>query len=100
MAAAAAYDLRLYQNLLRFRQVDEVVAEAARNKMRRHTSYLRPETEVFCLAPEAVNADHLAEVVSILLTHPENLESEESADSAAGVIDQQTRLPNLVDRQS
>ena len=99
MAAAAAYDLRLYQNLLRFGEVDEVVAEAARNKMRRHTSYLKPKTVVFCLTSEAVKADHLAEVVSILITRPEDPETEESADSAAGVIDQQTLPPNLVDRR-
>ena len=43
LAAEAAYnDLRLYQNLLHFREVDEVVVEAALNKMRRHTSYLKP----------------------------------------------------------
>ena len=60
------------------REVDEVVAEAARNKMRRHTSYLKPKTVVFCLASEAVNADHLAEVVSILPTRPEDPETEET----------------------
>ena len=99
MAATAAYnDLRLYQDLLRFGEVDEVVAEAARNNMRRHTSYLKPKTVVFCLASEAVNTDLLAEVVSILLTRHEDPDTEESADSAAGVIDQQTRLPNLVDQ--
>ena len=43
LAAEAAYnDLRLYQNLLHFREVDEVVVEAALNKMRRNTSYLKP----------------------------------------------------------
>ena len=49
----------------------------------------------FCLASEAVNADHRADV-STLLTRPDDLEIEESADSAASVIDQQTRLPNLL----
>ena len=43
LAAETAYnDLRLYQSLLHFRQVDEVVVEAALNKMHRHTSYLKP----------------------------------------------------------
>ena len=73
LAAEAAYnDLRLYQNLLHFREVDEVVVEAALNKMRRHTSYLKPETVMFCLASEAVNADHWADVASTLLTRPDD----------------------------
>ena len=73
MAAEAAYnDLRLYQNLLHFREVDEVVVEAALNKMRRHTSYLKPETVMFCLAFKAVSADHWADVASTLLTRPDD----------------------------
>ena len=101
MAAEAAYnDLRLYESLLRFRKVDEVVAEATQNKMRCHTSCRKPETMVFCLASEAVNADHWAEVASTLLTRPDDLETEESVGSAASVTDQQTRLSNLVDERS
>ena len=101
MAAESAYnDLRLCQNILRFREVDEVVTEAALNKMRRHTSYLKPEMVVFCPASEAVNADHRADIAATLLKRPDDLQTEESADSAASVIDQQTRLPNIVDRRS
>ena len=99
-AEAACTDLRLHQTLQRFREVDEVVAEAALNKMRRHTSYLRPETVVFCLASEAVNADHRADIASTLLTRSDDPETEEDADPAASIIDQQTRLPNLVDGRS
>ena len=39
LAAGAAYnDLRLYQYLLHFREVDEVVIKAALNQMRHNTS--------------------------------------------------------------
>ena len=49
-----------------------VVVEAALNKMRRHTSYLKPETVMFCLAFKAVSADHWADVASTLLTRPDD----------------------------
>ena len=73
LAAEAAYnDLCLYHSLLHFREVDEVVVEAALNKMRRNASYLKPETVMFCLASEAANADHWADVASTLLTRPDD----------------------------
>ena len=69
LAAEATYNgLRLYQNLLRFREVDEAVVEAALNNMRHHTSYLEPETVMLCLASEAVNADYWADVAPTLLS--------------------------------
>ena len=73
LTAESAYnDLRLCQNILRFREVDEVVAEAALNKMYRITSHLRPETLLICLASEVVNADHRADIASTLLTRPDD----------------------------
>ena len=80
-------------------EVDEVVTKATLNNVRRHT-YLKLEMVVFRQASEAVNADNRVDIASTLLTRPDDLETEESADSAANVIDQQTRLPDLVDRRS
>ena len=47
----------------------------------------------------AVNADYWADIASTLLKRPNDLQTEESADSAVSVIDQQTGLPNLVDQR-
>ena len=95
------HHLHLYQNPLRFREVDEAVVEAALNNMRGRTPYLKSQTVLFCLASEAVNADNWADVASTLLTRPDDPETEESAaDSAASVIDHQTRLSYLVDGRS
>ena len=99
MAAESAYnDLRLCQNILRFREVDEVVTEAALNKMRRHTSYLKPEMVVFCPASEAVNADHRADIASTPLKRPNDLLTEKSADSAASVINPTANRPKGVSK--
>ena len=47
-------DLQLFQSLLRYREVDKAVANAALSVMRRHMAYLRPETVVLSLASSAV----------------------------------------------
>ena len=95
-ADAAVNDLQLYQRLLKYRAVDEEVANASLAVIRRHLWYLRPQTVVFALFSDKVEdavKQEMAEKLSSLSV-PEEFENENVS------IDEKTRLPDLVDGSS
>ena len=69
-AKVPSNDLGLNKKLLRYRRVDEEVAQAALSTMRRHMAYLKPETVVLSLASKSVNAKEKTAMAQRLLTSP------------------------------
>ena len=60
----------MFQSLLRYREVDKAVANAALSVMRRHMAYLRPETVVLSLASSAVTDPEKETMATALLSQP------------------------------
>ena len=78
-------DLRLYQTLLRYRSIDEEIADAA---IGRHTGYLKPEIIPLSLASDAVSDADKAAIASALLTNT----TPEEDDDAVLRVDEHTLL--------
>lgn len=64
---AAHSSLFLYHSPLHFRGLDQLVADVTLGKTRRHMSYLKADTVVFCLSFESVSADEHNDVATTLL---------------------------------
>lgn len=95
-ADAPRNDLVLYQRLLRYKSVDKEIAAAALQVIRRHIWYLRPQTVVFALFSPSVDEavkDKMAQKLSAVAVP-------ESYPNANVSVDEDTRLPELIDEQS
>ena len=99
-ADAPSNDLRLFQDLVRYRSVDSETADAALGVMRRHMWYLRPLIVVFSLCSESVSSDEKAAMCSTLLETPRLSGRWIEEDVAVMCIDESTRLTDFIDDAS
>jgi len=63
-------DLRFWKQLMRFRAVDQELADAAMAVIRRHRWYLSQEVAIFSLFSTKISADEKAQLASRLLSCP------------------------------
>ena len=65
---AAFNDLQLYKALLKYREVDQELADSALDTFNRHLWYLAPQTVLFALFSNRVSDDMKSRMASRLLT--------------------------------
>ena len=94
-------DLLLFQKLFKYRNVDSQLADEALVVLRRHCWYLTPEVAVFSLFSKKVSPDEKSRLASKLLSlHSQAPESYKLEKPKFPVIDQTTRLEDLITAQS
>ena len=96
---AAFNDLQLYKALLKYREVDQELADSALDTFNRHLWYLAPQTVLFALFSNRVSDDMKSRMASRLLT----LDRKESPTLGVPkfpVLTAETELCDLITEES
>ena len=98
---APVNDLRLFEQLFRFRTVDSQLADEALVLLRRHCWYLTPEVVVFSLFSGKVSNDEKSRLASRLLTLDSRIPKSEKLEKPKFPdITEKTKLVDLISSQS
>lgn len=98
-ADAPANDLNLYRSLVRYREMDRPVADAALAVIRRHLWYLQPSLVVFSLFSSRVTEQEKEAICAKLLATRRSKEPGQSSPVAV-TLDESTGLSDLVSAPS
>ena len=99
-ADAPANDLRLYQDLLKFKEYDPEIAEVALNKLSNHKWYLSQELVVLAALSENTHEDDKSHIAAAILSHTKPLTYTLGRPQFPPVITSASSLSDFIGPQS